>query len=271
MIGAVLRGMDLVALGNYSGNATKLGSDATMALIAREGSGIKQGRPCEPQGQEDRRLLRHHQPPLHPRAAREGGAHARRRDARQHAAAGHDGGAAVQGHRRLLGLGSLADRRAQGRARRGRGHPRRRRDLLSRLQRRACGPGSRRTARRSRNSSPRSPKPTSGCARTRSRRRRSRRAGSRASRPTSPRRRCSSTSSRPTGASRPTTTARCGAPQDRLQPARHHQVDLRRQQAHRAEAHPQRDAGAARTCSPTCRRSRPTWRSGRDTRSSLRL
>jgi len=40
MIGAVLRGMDLVALGNYSGNAHKLGSDATMALIAREGSGI---------------------------------------------------------------------------------------------------------------------------------------------------------------------------------------------------------------------------------------
>ncbi len=36
MIGAVLRGMDLVALGNYSGNATKLGSDATMALIARK-------------------------------------------------------------------------------------------------------------------------------------------------------------------------------------------------------------------------------------------
>ena len=34
MIGAVLRGMDLVALGNYSGNATKLGSDATMAIIA---------------------------------------------------------------------------------------------------------------------------------------------------------------------------------------------------------------------------------------------
>ena len=31
MIGAVLRGMDLVALGNYSGSATKLGSDATMA------------------------------------------------------------------------------------------------------------------------------------------------------------------------------------------------------------------------------------------------
>src|SRR5215208_6310365 len=41
MIGAVLRGMDLVALGNYSGNATKLGSDATMALIASESSGIR--------------------------------------------------------------------------------------------------------------------------------------------------------------------------------------------------------------------------------------
>ncbi|MBN8941111.1 MAG: ABC transporter substrate-binding protein [Rhizobiales bacterium] len=40
MIGAVLRGMDLVALGNYSGNATRRGSDATMALIARADSGI---------------------------------------------------------------------------------------------------------------------------------------------------------------------------------------------------------------------------------------
>src|SRR6478609_3702468 len=43
MIGAVLRGMDLVALGNYSGNATKAGSDATMAIMAREGSGIEKG------------------------------------------------------------------------------------------------------------------------------------------------------------------------------------------------------------------------------------
>ena len=43
MIGAVLRGMDLVALGNFSGNATKAGSDATMAIIAREGSGIVKG------------------------------------------------------------------------------------------------------------------------------------------------------------------------------------------------------------------------------------
>jgi ABC-type nitrate/sulfonate/bicarbonate transport system substrate-binding protein len=43
MIGAVLRGMDLMALANYSGNATKLGSDATMALIARQDSGIAKG------------------------------------------------------------------------------------------------------------------------------------------------------------------------------------------------------------------------------------
>ena len=43
MIGAVLRGMDLVALGNYSGNATKLGSDATMALVASASSGIVKG------------------------------------------------------------------------------------------------------------------------------------------------------------------------------------------------------------------------------------
>jgi len=39
----VLRGMDLVALGNYSGNATKAGSDATVAIVAREGSGIVKG------------------------------------------------------------------------------------------------------------------------------------------------------------------------------------------------------------------------------------
>ena len=45
MIGAVLRGMDLVALGNYSGNATKRGSDATMAIIAGKDSGIVKGDP----------------------------------------------------------------------------------------------------------------------------------------------------------------------------------------------------------------------------------
>ncbi|MGH7321275.1 MAG: ABC transporter substrate-binding protein [Candidatus Rokuibacteriota bacterium] len=43
MIGAVLRGMDLVILGNYTGSAARLGSDATMALVAREGSGIPKG------------------------------------------------------------------------------------------------------------------------------------------------------------------------------------------------------------------------------------
>ena len=42
-IGAILRGMDLVFVGNFSGNATKLGSDATLALIAREGAGINKG------------------------------------------------------------------------------------------------------------------------------------------------------------------------------------------------------------------------------------
>lgn len=43
MIGAIVRGMDLVALGNYSGNAARAGSDATMALIASESSGIRKG------------------------------------------------------------------------------------------------------------------------------------------------------------------------------------------------------------------------------------
>jgi len=42
-IGAVLNGMDLVALGNFSGNPTKAGSDATLAVIAHEGSGIVKG------------------------------------------------------------------------------------------------------------------------------------------------------------------------------------------------------------------------------------
>jgi len=41
LIGAVLRGMDLVILGNYSGSAVRLGGDDTMALVTREGSGIR--------------------------------------------------------------------------------------------------------------------------------------------------------------------------------------------------------------------------------------
>ena len=52
MIGAVLRGMDLVALGNYSGNATKLGSDATMAIIAGKDFRHRQGRSEEPEGKK---------------------------------------------------------------------------------------------------------------------------------------------------------------------------------------------------------------------------
>ena len=43
MIGAVLRGMDLVALGNFSGKADAAGADATMALVASEASGIRKG------------------------------------------------------------------------------------------------------------------------------------------------------------------------------------------------------------------------------------
>ena len=42
-IGAILRNMDLVFFGNFSGNATKLGSDATLALIANGDSGIGKG------------------------------------------------------------------------------------------------------------------------------------------------------------------------------------------------------------------------------------
>ena len=98
MIGAVLRGMDLVALGNYSGNATKLGSDATMAIIAGKEFRHRRGRPQKPEGQEDRRLLRHHQPSLYPGRAGEGRACAHRRHARQHAAARDDGGASGQGN-----------------------------------------------------------------------------------------------------------------------------------------------------------------------------
>jgi sulfonate transport system substrate-binding protein len=45
-IGAVLSGMDLVYLGNYSGSATQLGIDETMAMVARDGSGID---PDDPQ------------------------------------------------------------------------------------------------------------------------------------------------------------------------------------------------------------------------------
>jgi ABC-type nitrate/sulfonate/bicarbonate transport system substrate-binding protein len=41
LIGAVLRGMDLVILGNYSGSSSRLGGDDTMALVSRPGTNIK--------------------------------------------------------------------------------------------------------------------------------------------------------------------------------------------------------------------------------------
>ncbi|HEU5299086.1 MAG TPA: NrtA/SsuA/CpmA family ABC transporter substrate-binding protein [bacterium] len=41
MIGAVLRGMDLVILGNYSGSSSRLGGDDTMAIVSRPGTNIK--------------------------------------------------------------------------------------------------------------------------------------------------------------------------------------------------------------------------------------
>ena len=76
-IGAILRGMDLVFFGNYSGNATKLGSDATLALIAGKDSGIVKGDLKSLKGKKIARLVRHHQSSLHPRPAGEG--RARRR------------------------------------------------------------------------------------------------------------------------------------------------------------------------------------------------
>ncbi|UYM04967.1 ABC transporter substrate-binding protein [Solicola gregarius] len=43
VLGAVLSGADYVLLGNYTGSAAKYGSDETMAVVARDGSGIKEG------------------------------------------------------------------------------------------------------------------------------------------------------------------------------------------------------------------------------------
>ncbi|MGH8935004.1 MAG: ABC transporter substrate-binding protein [Acidimicrobiia bacterium] len=39
-IGAILQGMDLVQVGNYTGSSVQLGIDETMAMVAREGSDI---------------------------------------------------------------------------------------------------------------------------------------------------------------------------------------------------------------------------------------
>ncbi|RZU32213.1 sulfonate transport system substrate-binding protein [Blastococcus saxobsidens] len=42
-IGAILSGADYVLLGNYSGSAAQLGIDETMAVVARDGSGVEAG------------------------------------------------------------------------------------------------------------------------------------------------------------------------------------------------------------------------------------
>lgn len=42
-IGAIVQGMDLVYLGNYTGSAAQSGIDETMAIVAAEGSGIEEG------------------------------------------------------------------------------------------------------------------------------------------------------------------------------------------------------------------------------------
>ncbi len=42
-IGAVLEGIDLVYLGNYTGSSSRLGIDETMAVVSKEGTGIEEG------------------------------------------------------------------------------------------------------------------------------------------------------------------------------------------------------------------------------------
>jgi sulfonate transport system substrate-binding protein len=49
-IGAIASGMDLVLLGNYTGSAVQLGIDETMAVVAREGSGIDEDDPSTIEG-----------------------------------------------------------------------------------------------------------------------------------------------------------------------------------------------------------------------------
>lgn len=49
-IGAIVQGMDLVYLGNYTGSSAQAGIDETMAIVAAEGSGIVEGDPTSLQG-----------------------------------------------------------------------------------------------------------------------------------------------------------------------------------------------------------------------------
>ena len=105
MIGAVLRGMDLVALGNIRGNATKLGSDATMAIIAGKDCGIVKGDLKSLKGKKIAASFGTINHLYILGRAGKGRPHAKRRDTRQHAAAGDDRRTACQGHRCVLGLG----------------------------------------------------------------------------------------------------------------------------------------------------------------------
>ena len=140
-IGAILRGMDLVFFGNFSGNATKLGSDATLALIANGGSGIVKGDLKSLKGKKIATSFGTINHLYILGLAREGWPRADRRDADQHAAAGDDRGVACQGRGCVCGLGPGTGDRHEGRAGRYRGHPRRRCHLLSRLQYRAAAVG----------------------------------------------------------------------------------------------------------------------------------
>ena len=169
MIGAVLRGMDLVALGNYSGNATKAGSDATMAIIAREGSGIVKGDLASLKGKkiaasfgtinhlyilallekaglkpDDVTLVNTPPPDMTVALLAKG----------IDAFSGWDPWPIVA-HQGCAGRGSRSSAAAT-------------RSPISASTSR-CGPGSRKTAKQSRNSSPAFRKPINGCARIRSR------------------------------------------------------------------------------------------------------
>ena len=215
MIGAVLRGMDLVALGNYSGNATKAGSDATVAIVAREGSGIVKGDLATLRGKkiaasfgtinhlyilatlekaglkpEDVTLVNTPPPDMTVALLAKG----------IDAFSGWDpwpivAGKDVPGAFEVIRGG----------------------DVISYIGFNvALGPGCRPMARPSRNSSPPSPKPINGCARIRSWPLRLRHGGYPGSSSKSPKRPCSSISSRRIADCRRTIIARLFSAEDRL-------------------------------------------------------
>ena len=105
-IGAILRGMDLVFFGNFSGNATKLGSDATLALIASDGSGIVKGDLKSLKGKKIATSFGTINHLYILGLLEKAGLDADRRDAGQHAAAGDDRGVARQGRGCVLRAGT---------------------------------------------------------------------------------------------------------------------------------------------------------------------